>query len=159
MGSDNSSQTMWGGRFKEAPAELVAEFNASIDVDRALAAHDIRGSIAHATMLAEQGILSEAEADTIISGLEEIGREIEAGSFEWRTELEDVHMNIEHALTEKIGPTGGKLHTARSRNDQVATDFRLWLREHTHALIVELDRLRRVLVTLAGEHLDVIMPG
>lgn len=159
MPEDHKSQSMWGGRFSQAPSELVAEFNASISVDRALAEHDITGSIAHATMLGETGIITAEEADSIISGLEDIRADLRAGKFEWRTDLEDVHMNIEHELTNRIGAVGGKLHTGRSRNDQVATDFRLWVREHTHALIVELDKLRRVLISLAEKHREVIMPG
>ncbi len=157
--TEKKSQAMWGGRFSEAPDELVASFNASISVDRALAEHDIRGSVAHATMLQEAGILTADEAETIISGLHDVLADIHSGEFQWREALEDVHMNVEHALTTKIGPLGGKLHTARSRNDQVATDFRLWVREHTEQLIDELERLRGVLVTLGEEHLDVIMPG
>ena len=153
------SQSMWGGRFSEAPDELVASFNASISVDRVLAEHDVRGSIAHATMLAETGILTPDEVTLITDGLNEVLQDIRTGNFEWQESLEDVHMNIEHALTEKIGPVGGKLHTARSRNDQVATDFRLWVREHTEALIAELDRLRLTLVSVGEQHLDVIMPG
>ena len=157
--TETKSQAMWGGRFSEAPDELVASFNASISVDRVLAEHDVRGSIAHATMLQEAGILTADEAATITDGLQAVLQDIRAGTFQWQEALEDVHMNIEHALTEKIGPLGGKLHTARSRNDQVATDFRLWVREHTEGLIAELDRLRGVLVTLGEQHLDVIMPG
>ena len=120
---------MWGGRFTDATDKLVEEFNASVSFDKRLALQDVRGSVAHATMLAERGILSRDEADAIIGGLESIRGDITAGRFTWRGELEDVHMNIERALTERVGPVGGKLHTARSRNDQVATDFRLWLRD------------------------------
>src|SRR5699024_9601435 len=150
---------MWGGRFSQDTDALVSEFNASINVDRELAEHDVRGSIAHATMLAETGIITTEEADTLISGLQDILADITNGTFEWSTALEDVHMNIEHALTKRVGPVGGKLHTARSRNDQVATGFRLWVLEHTDFLIGELERLQTVLVDLAEKHLDVIMPG
>ena len=150
---------MWGGRFEEATDELVQSFNASVEVDRELALEDIEGSVAHATMLGEQGIVSEEEAQRIVAGLRELRREIEAGEFEWRVELEDVHMNIERALTDRIGPLGGKLHTARSRNDQVATDFRLWLKRRSLELQRLLTDLRAVLVDLAEEHLDVILPG
>ena len=125
---------MWGGRFDEDTDKLVEAFNASIDVDQKMALQDIQGSIAHATMLAEQQILSQDEAAQIIDGLDHIKQDILEGRFAWKVELEDVHMNIERALTERIGAVGGKLHTARSRNDQVATDFRLWLREATHGL-------------------------
>jgi len=150
---------MWGGRFAEDTDSLVQEFNASIDVDRELALEDIEGSVAHATMLGEQGILSEDEVHQIVTGLREIEAQIEAGDFDWSVELEDVHMNIERALTERIGPVGGKLHTARSRNDQVATDFRLWLRRRNLELQEQLLELQKVLVNLAQLHIDVIMPG
>ncbi len=150
---------MWGGRFSGATDKLVEEFNASVSFDKRLALQDIRGSIAHATMLAEQEILAQDEADKIIGGLADIQREVEAGRFEWKSELEDVHMNIERALTERVGAVGGKLHTARSRNDQVATDFRLWLRDETEALQELFTRLRRVLTEEAEKHLGVIMPG
>jgi argininosuccinate lyase len=150
---------MWGGRFQEATDDLVQQFNASIDVDRLLAFEDIDGSIAHATMLAETAILTEEEKQTIIAGLEAIRADIAAGQFSWRVDLEDVHMNIERALTERIGAVGGKLHTARSRNDQVATDFRLYLRKQSDDLQVLLLKLCRVLVDSAEHHIDVIMPG
>lgn len=150
---------MWGGRFSESTDELVQRFNASVDFDQRLALHDLQGSVAHAIMLGETGILTSGEAAQIIAGLGELKKEVEAGAFEWRAELEDVHMNLERALTERIGPVGGKLHTARSRNDQVATDFRLWLRDETHVLIGLLQDLRRAFVTVAEQHLGVIMPG
>lgn len=159
MSDKPAKAAMWGGRFEQDMDSRVASFNASISVDRELAEHDIRGSIAHATMLAEQGIISEDEADQIVDGLESIRADIRAGNFSWSEQLEDVHMNIEHALTERIGAAGGKLHTARSRNDQVATDFRLWVREQTGALIVGLDQLRHALLGLAEANADVIMPG
>ena len=150
---------MWGGRFTDATDRLVEEFNASVSFDKRLALQDVRGSVAHATMLAERGILFQDEADAIIGGLESIRGDITAGRFTWRGELEDVHMNIERALTERVGPVGGKLHTARSRNDQVATDFRLWLRDETYVLLELFTHLRRVLVGEAERHLGVIMPG
>ena len=154
-----TTKRMWGGRFTGATDKLVEEFNASVSFDKRLALQDIRGSIAHATMLGEQGILSQDEVNKIIGGLAEIQRDVEAGRFEWKGELEDVHMNIERALTERVGAVGGKLHTARSRNDQVATDFRLWLRDETEALQELFMRLRRVLTEEAERHLGVIMPG
>ncbi|MDZ7703528.1 MAG: argininosuccinate lyase [Trueperaceae bacterium] len=157
--SSSARKRMWGGRFQEATDRLVQDFNASIDVDRHLALHDIAGSIAHATMLAEQDIISADDAEAIIGGLRDVERDINAGNFVWSVELEDVHMNIERALTERVGSVGGKLHTARSRNDQVATDFRLWLRDTIHTLIAGLQRLRTVLVDLAELHDAVIMPG
>ncbi len=120
---------------------------------------DIRGSIAHATMLAKVGVLSEADRDLIISGLQHIQQEIEAGQFEWRIDLEDVHMNIEHRLTERIGIAGKRLHTGRSRNDQVATDIRLYLRDEIDAIRSELKRLLTGLIDLAEREADTIMPG
>ncbi len=150
---------MWGGRFTEATDALVERFNASVDVDKRLAFVDIQGSIAHATMLGERGILAEDEVSQIVEGLEGLREEVRVGTFEWSVGLEDVHMNLEHALTERIGPVGGKLHTARSRNDQVATDFRLWLREETHTLIDLFKAVRSVFVETADAHLGVIMPG
>ena len=154
-----SKKRMWGGRFSESTDDLVETFNASINVDQALALEDIEGSIVHATMLAEQGILSDDEARQIIDGLEEIREEVQAGRFEWSVQLEDVHMNIERALTERIGAVGGKLHTARSRNDQVATDFRLWLRAKTYELIALLGETRGTFVDFAETNIDAIMPG
>ena len=150
---------MWGGRFSESTDALVERFNASVSFDKRLALQDIRGSIAHATMLGETGILSHDEAAQLVAGLKELQQEVEAGTFEWRTELEDVHMNLESALTKRVGAVGGKLHTARSRNDQVATDFRLWLRDETHALSGLLHELRAAFVEAANQHLGVIMPG
>ena len=150
---------MWGGRFREPTDRLVQRFNASIDVDRALALVDLAGSRAHARMLGERGILAPHEADAIVSGLDELREEAAAGRIAWSVELEDVHMNLERLLTERIGEAGGRLHTARSRNDQVATDFRLWLRGATHDILVLLHEVREVLVDLADEHLDVLMPG
>src|SRR5690554_5535571 len=160
MSSDpRKGQQMWGGRFEQGMDALVAEFNASIGVDSLMAREDVTGSIAHATMLAEVGVFTADEADAIISGLEEILRSVERGELQWSAELEDVHMNIESELTRRIGPLGGKLHTARSRNDQVATDFRLFVRARTHELIIELGRLRGVFADLADANREVIMPG
>ncbi len=149
----------WGGRFGAETNKLVEEFTASIAFDKRLAPYDIRGSIAHARMLGKTGIISQEEAELIIRGLQEIAREIEEGRFEWRPELEDVHMNIEAALREKIGPVAGKLHTARSRNDQVATDVRLFLRDVTEEALARFRKLRKALVEKARENLSVIMPG
>ncbi|HMY28002.1 MAG TPA: lyase family protein, partial [Agitococcus sp.] len=123
------SSSMWGGRFSEATDAFVAEFTASVNFDKRLYKHDIQGSIAHATMLAKVGVLTDSERDAIINGLTAIRQEIEAGQFDWRVDLEDVHMNIESRLTDRIGIAGKKLHTGRSRNDQVATDIRLYLRD------------------------------
>ena len=160
MASDEKpARRMWGGRFAEETDALVQRFGASIEVDQTMALEDIEGSIAHATMLGETGILPQEDVRAIIGGLEEIREEVSRGAFEWRLELEDVHMNVERALTERIGSAGGKLHTARSRNDQVATDFRLWLRAKTHELTALLRDTRRAFVDLAEAHQDVIMPG
>jgi argininosuccinate lyase len=153
------TKRMWGGRFAQSTDELVQAFNASVDFDKRLALQDLRGSIAHATMLGETGILSSDEAAQIVAGLETLQKDVQAGDFTWHVELEDVHMNLEHALTERIGPVGGKLHTARSRNDQIATDFRLWLRDETQAILEGLHDLRAAFVEAAEAHHGVIMPG
>ena len=156
--SDNLKR-MWGGRFSEATDNLVQAFNASIDVDRAMAFEDLEGSIAHATMLGETGIIAAADAEAIVAGLRALQLQVEAGEIHWSVALEDVHMNLERRLTEAIGPVGGKLHTARSRNDQVATDFRLALRSRSERIIALLAALRGVFVDLAEAHLDVLIPG
>ena len=149
----------WGGRFTEATDAFVERFTASIGFDYRLYHHDINGSIAHATMLAKVGVLTEAERDQIIQGLEEIRAEIVAGKFTWSVSLEDVHMNIEAMLTQRIGITGKKLHTGRSRNDQVATDIRLYLRDEIDAIAKELTRLQQGLLLVAEREADTIMPG
>ncbi len=149
----------WGGRFSEPVDAFVARFTASVDFDKRLYRHDIMGSIAHATMLAKVGVLSTVERDAIVDGLKKIQTEIEAGQFEWRVDLEDVHMNIEARLTERIGIAGKKLHTGRSRNDQVATDVRLWLRDEIDAVLAEIRRLQQGLAHLAEREADTIMPG
>ena len=150
---------MWGGRFSEATDAFVAQFTASVQFDQRLYRQDIQGSIAHATMLASVGVLTDVERDDIIKGLGSIQADIEAGRFEWRIDLEDVHMNIEHRLTNLIGITGKKLHTGRSRNDQVATDIRLYLRDEIDQLMQLLAKLERGILTLASQHTDTIMPG
>ncbi|HCB40165.1 MAG TPA: argininosuccinate lyase [Gammaproteobacteria bacterium] len=149
----------WGGRFTEATDAFVQVFTASVDFDQKMAEQDINGSIAHATMLAQVGVLSEAEKTTIIDGLEAIRQEIRNGEFQWSVALEDVHMNIEARLTQRIGTTGKKLHTGRSRNDQVATDIRLYLRDAIDAILSELTRLQTGLLELAEREADTIMPG
>jgi len=156
---EGGEQRMWGGRFREATDALVRRVNASVDVDRALAEEDIEGSLVHAAMLRDRGILEPADADAIREGLTAIREEIRAGTFTWREDLEDVHMNIERALTDRIGPAGGRLHTARSRNDQVATDFRLYLKRRQRRTRRLIHALRSVLVDVAERHLDVVMPG
>lgn len=150
---------MWGGRFTKDTDALVQTFGASVDIDRRMALEDIDGSIAHASMLVAQGILTEEELGCICSGLEAIREDILAGKFAWDVAFEDVHMNIEHELTKRIGPLGGKLHTARSRNDQVATDLRLWLRRAGRQIGMELRTVRATLVDLSEAHMGVIMPG
>ncbi|SNZ07162.1 argininosuccinate lyase [Persephonella hydrogeniphila] len=150
---------LWGGRFSEGTDQFVEEFTESISFDKELAIYDIKGSIAHARMLGKQGIIPEEDAEKIIKGLEEIKKEIEEGKFRWKKELEDVHMNIEKALIEKIGDTGGKLHTGRSRNDQVITAFRLYLKEQTEDIINLLLELKKALLKKAKETVDIVMPA
>ena len=149
----------WAGRFTEATDQFVEAFTASVNFDKRLAQYDIAGSIAHATMLHRIGILDERDHAAIVQGLETIGLEIERDDFCWSVELEDVHMNIEARLTDRIGDAGKRLHTGRSRNDQVATDTRLYLRTQIDLILVELLRLRKVLVDLAEREVDTIMPG
>ncbi|MDX8408907.1 MAG: argininosuccinate lyase [Mariprofundales bacterium] len=153
------SDKPWGGRFSSSTDALVEAFNASIDVDHRMAAEDIAGSRAHARMLATCGVLTEEELAAILQGLEKIAAEIASGDFVFSQSLEDVHMNIEHQLTEDIGDAGKKLHTARSRNDQVATDVRLYLRRRGGEVMEQLTALQQVLLTLAETHADTIMPG
>jgi argininosuccinate lyase len=149
----------WGGRFSEGTDAFVERFTASVGFDQRLALHDIRGSLAHAEMLARAGVLSDEEFGAIAAGLATIREEIEQGRFPWSIALEDVHMNIEARLTERIGIAGKKLHTGRSRNDQVATDIRLWLREEIEAVCAQIGRLQGVLVDLAEREAATIMPG
>ncbi|PKQ29785.1 MAG: argininosuccinate lyase [Actinobacteria bacterium HGW-Actinobacteria-10] len=149
----------WGGRFERSPGRFLDEFGASLHVDKRMWAHDIKGSIAHARMLAETGVISSADADAIEAGLSEIYREIRDGKFEWHIADEDVHMAIERALTERIGPAGGRLHTARSRNDQVALDTRMYAKGAALELLAASSALCEALVTMAENHRETIMPG
>jgi argininosuccinate lyase len=149
----------WGGRFDSPTAAVVEAFTQSVAFDQRLAAHDIRGSVAHARMLARCEVLTPAECDAIVAGLEGIAADIAAGRFAWSVAREDVHMNIEAALVERIGEVGKKLHTARSRNDQVATDLRLWLRDTLDALDGALREVLGLLVALAEREADTLMPG
>ncbi len=149
----------WGGRFAQPTDRLVEEFTASVSFDQRLAPYDIQGSIAHAKMLCKIGVLTEAECKAIVSGLNQILQEIQAGWFPWSVALEDVHMNIESRLTQLIGEAGKKLHTARSRNDQVVTDIRLWLRDQIDRIEAELKQLQAALLDLAEREADTIMPG
>jgi len=153
------SEKPWGGRFESPTDEFVEAFNASTDVDARMYAEDIAGSKAHAKMLCEQGILVQEDLNAILRGLDEIAGEIESGEFTFTIALEDVHMNIESRLTDKIGDAGKRLHTARSRNDQVTTDTRIYLRRRTDAMIARIRYLQSVLVALADEHAETVMPG
>ncbi|WP_444902359.1 argininosuccinate lyase [Microbulbifer sp. SSSA007] len=157
--ANNPAAKLWGGRFSEATDAFVERFTASVTFDQRMALEDIQGSLAHAQMLSEVGVLSTDEYQKIAHGLKEIAEEIKAGEFPWSVQLEDVHMNIEARLTERIGATGKKLHTGRSRNDQVATDIRLWLRGRIDRIAGELTRLQTGLVALAEREAGTIMPG
>lgn len=154
-----SKNKAWGGRFSEGTDAFVAEFTASVNFDQRLYNEDIDGSIAHARMLSKVGVLSEVDRDLILEGLEAIRDEIGRGEFPWSVALEDVHMNIEAQLTQRIGDAGKRLHTGRSRNDQIATDIRLYLRGASDAIHAELERLQTGLIALAETEADTIMPG
>jgi len=153
------SKAMWGGRFSKSTDEMINEFQASISFDKRMYHEDIAGSIAHATMLAKCGILSEKDKDAIVKGLKEILKEIEDGRFDFSVDLEDIHMNIEKRLTEAIGEAGGRLHTARSRNDQVALDTHMYVRKEIVAVEKEILNLQEALREAAEKYKDVIMPG
>jgi argininosuccinate lyase len=157
--ADNTSTKLWGGRFTESTDAFVEAFTASIGFDQRLYRYDIAGSIAHASMLAHAGIISTDECSAIVAGLEGIKADIEHGDFAWSVELEDIHMNIEARLIERIGETGKKLHTGRSRNDQVATDLRLYLRDEIDGLCVAITRLQSALVDIAAREVNTLMPG
>ena len=155
----NKKAESWSGRFSEPVAELVKQYTASVSFDKRLAEFDIAGSIAHARMLGTQGIIAQADVIAIESGLGEILAEINADKFEWLLDLEDVHLNIEKRLTDKIGDAGKRLHTGRSRNDQVATDVRLWLRATTDEVLANIKSLQISVLDLAEQHVDTVMPG
>ena len=157
--SKPGANPMWGGRFSAAPDAVMQEINASIDVDKRLWREDIEGSKAHAAMLSHQGIIPQADAAAIERGLHEITREIEDGKFNFQTALEDIHLNIEHRLIEIAGDAGRRVHTARSRNDQVAADFRLWVRGALIGIEAEIAELQRALLVQAERHASTIMPG
>ena len=159
MSNENKENKLWGGRFSEPTDAFVERFTASEAFDRRMAAQDIRGSLAHARMLQAQGVIGSEDLAAIEQGLAAVAEDIESGQFQWSVSLEDVHMNIEAALTAKIGDAGKRLHTGRSRNDQVATDIRLWLRDAIDAIAVEMTRLQQGIVTLADQHAGLIMPG
>ncbi len=149
---EESSKKLWGGRFSGGTAASLEAFSASIQYDSRLYKYDIAGSKAHAVMLADQGVLSKEDYTSIVNGLDEIEREITAGTFEFRQELEDIHMNIEKALVDRIGPAGARLHAARSRNDQIALDFKMYLRDQCDVLAELLDAIRRAFVVLARKY-------
>lgn len=153
------SKAMWGGRFSKSTDEMINEFQASINFDKRMYHEDIRGSIAHARMLAKCGILTEEDKDKIVAGLEDIEQQIEDGDFDFSVDLEDIHMNIEKRLTEAIGEAGGRLHTARSRNDQVALDTHMYIRRQVTEVQKEIENLQQALVETAEKYSDVIMPG
>jgi argininosuccinate lyase len=157
--NQGKGQTMWGGRFAATPSEIMDEINCSLDIDRRMAEEDIAGSRAHADMLAEMGIISEDDNEAIQSGLDGVLGELRDGSFPYRRELEDIHMNVEARLKELIGAPAGRLHTARSRNDQVVTDFRLWTRSALDGAGALIAGLQGALVRRADEHAGTIMPG
>ncbi|MHC5306112.1 argininosuccinate lyase [Bartonella sp. LJL80] len=159
MNNDKSSNQMWGGRFASGPAAIMEEINASIGFDQKLYRQDIEGSLAHAAMLAQQNIITAADHDAIAKGLKTILAEIESGKFTFSRKLEDIHMNVEARLAELIGPAAGRLHTARSRNDQVAVDFRLWVREETARTAQALKRLIEQLLIRAESEASTLMPG
>jgi argininosuccinate lyase len=155
----SAASAMWGGRFAGGPAAIMGRINASIDFDKRLYAQDIRGSVAHCKMLVRQNILTPEDGDAILKGLDQVKAEIEAGGFAFRHDLEDIHMNVEARLAELIGEAAGRLHTARSRNDQVATDFRLWVRDAIDGMDGALKELQAVLIERADEHAGTVMPG
>lgn len=155
----SKANPLWGGHFDKGPSEIMQQINQSISFDRKLSDYDIEGSIAHALMLAKKKIITPHESKSIIRGLKQIQKEIFRGKFQFKTELEDIHMNIEARLHDIIGDAAGKLHTARSRNDQVATDFRLYVRDALDSVNFALKNLQKVLIDRAKEHYDTIMPG
>ncbi|MCV3238579.1 argininosuccinate lyase [Mesorhizobium sp. ZC-5] len=159
MSDKKASNAMWGGRFASGPTAIMEAINASISFDRKLYAQDIAGSLAHSEMLAGQGIISAADQKKIAGGLKKILAEIEAGTFEFSTRLEDIHMNVESRLAELIGPAAGRLHTARSRNDQVAVDFRLWVKAELLRTAEALKKLIAAFLDRAQEHAATVMPG
>ena len=156
---NRKGQSLWGGRFERKPAELMQAINVSIGFDQRLAAQDLAGSRAHAAMLSKQRVISSADGKLILEGLDRIEAEMRAGTFPFRDEFEDIHMNVEARLAELIGPVAGRLHTARSRNDQVAVDFRLWVKAACERTIGQVEALQRALLTRAGEHAATLMPG
>ncbi len=156
---DTKTSSIWGGRFSEGPSAIMEEINASIGFDARLFAVDIQASVAHAKMLGAQGIISDADASSIIEGLAKVEAEIVSGNFKFSRALEDIHMNVEHRLSEIIGTAAGRLHTARSRNDQVATDLKLWVRAALDGIDGAIEGLQKILIGLAAEHSETVLPG
>ncbi len=159
MSTQDKASTIWGGRFAAGPAAVMQKINVSIDFDKRLYRQDIAGSRAHCRMLAAQGIISQADRDAILSGLDRVQAEIEDGTFQFQHALEDIHMNVESRLADLIGDAAGRLHTARSRNDQVATDFRLWVRDAIDGMDAAVRDLQAALITRADEYAATVMPG
>ncbi|MCD8526247.1 MAG: argininosuccinate lyase [Alphaproteobacteria bacterium] len=159
MAEEKKSNKMWGGRFEESPTSAMQKINMSLDVDKRLWRQDIRASTIHCEMLMQQGIISETDGQAIIGGLSQIQKDIEEARFVFKPELEDIHMNIENALSDLIGDAAGRLHTARSRNDQVVTDFRLWLRDAIDVVIQKIEIFEDTLDSLIAIHKDTVMPG
>ena len=159
MSDKKQSNAMWGGRFASGPDAIMEAINASIDFDQRMARQDIEGSRAHAAMLAQQGIITDSDALAIREGLLTVLSEIDAGEFEFSKALEDIHMNVESRLKDLIGEPAGRLHTGRSRNDQVALDFKLWVRDQMDAVVVGLEALMKALLVQAEAGADVVMPG
>ncbi|HEX3983628.1 MAG TPA: lyase family protein, partial [Acidisoma sp.] len=157
--SPSGANAQWGGRFAAGPAQIMSDINASIAFDKKMWRQDIHGSRAHAAMLVQAGVLTAEDEQAIATGLGQIGEEIAAGHFPFDVALEDIHMNIEARLTERIGDAGRRLHTGRSRNDQVATDFKLWVRDAIDGLHAQMTAVMRALVTRAAEHAADPMPG
>src|SRR5262245_8000175 len=155
----DSSNQMWGGRFTAKPDQVMEAINASIDTDKRLAEQDIAGSKAHAAMLAKAGVISDADAKAITDGLDKVLTEIRDGKFQFSKALEDIHMNVESRLKEIIGEPAGRLHTARSRNDQVALDFRLWVKSACEVRQEQIEALMKALLAQAAKHADSVMPG
>ena len=159
MSDQPPGQKTWGGRFRGAASDLMQRINASIGFDKRLWREDLAGSKAHATMLRDQGIIAAEDAEAILKGLDQIVEEFERDGVPERVELEDIHMTVEHRLSELIGPAAGRLHTARSRNDQVATDFRMWVRNSCAEAVAYVHELQRVLIEVAERHAETVMPG
>ena len=155
----SESSSIWGGRFEGKPHEIMDQINPSIDFDKRFFRQDIKGSKAHAEMLSAQKIITESDKDKIIHGLDQIEKEIDEGTFKFSRELEDIHMNIEARLAALVGDAAGRLHTGRSRNDQVATDFKLWIRDTIDILDKQLMHLQAALIDLADQNFNQVMPG